>query len=129
MIDKNLLDNLNDKDKESLKNTLDTLISQTYVVENEYKSLNASYKSLQNIIEQIIESLPNAIWVLAEDYTIFLQNTKAKEVAELIDFINIEKEKFELEFKQKSISSTSTMPAKKRSSLPPTSQSKKEMNA
>ncbi len=101
MIDKNLLDNLKDKDKESLKNTLDTLISQTYVVENEYKSLNASYKSLQNIIEQIIESLPNAIWVLAEDYAIFLQNTKAKEVAEMIDFIDIEKEKFELEFKQK----------------------------
>jgi len=101
MIDENLLKNLNDKDKESLKVTLDTLISQTYVVENEYKSLNKSYKNLQDIIEQIIESLPNAIWVLAEDYSIFLQNSKAKEVAQMIDFIDIKKEKFELEFKQK----------------------------
>ncbi len=101
MIDENLLKNLNDKDKESLKVTLDTLISQTYVVENEYKSLNESYKSLQNIIEQIIESLPNAIWVLAEDYSIFLQNSKAKEVAQMIDFIDIENNKFELEFEQK----------------------------
>jgi len=101
MIDENLLKNLNEKDKESLKTTLDTLISQTYVVENEYKSLNESYKSLQNIIEQIIESLPNAIWVLAEDYSIFLQNSKAKEVAQMIDFIDIENNKFELEFEQK----------------------------
>ncbi len=101
MIDKNLLESLNDKDKESLKSTLDTLITQTYVVENEYKSLNESYQTLQHIIEQIIESLPNAIWVLAEDYSIFLQNSKAKEVAEMIDFIDIEKKKFELEFEQK----------------------------
>jgi signal transduction histidine kinase len=101
MIDKNLLDNLNEKDKEALKNTLDTLISQTYVVENEYKSLNESYKNLQAIIEQIIESLPNAIWVLAKDYSIFLQNSKAKEVSPLIDYIDIEKEKFELEYENK----------------------------
>jgi signal transduction histidine kinase len=101
MIDKHLLDNLNEKDKERLKSTLDTLIAQTYVVENEYKSLNESYKNLQAIIEQIIESLPNAIWVLAKDYSIFLQNTKAKEVSNLIDYIDIEKENFELEFEQK----------------------------
>ena len=101
MIDKNLLANLNEKDKESLKNTLDTLISQTYVVENEYKSLNASYQSLQNIIEQIIESLPNAIWVLAKDYAIFLQNTKAEKLSQMLEYIDIEKEKFELEFQQK----------------------------
>ncbi len=101
MIDKHLLDSLNDQDKEHLKQTLDTLISQTYVVENEYKSLNESYKSLQRIIEQIIESLPNAIWVLAKDYSIFLQNSKAKEVGELIDFIDIEKQKSELEFQHK----------------------------
>ncbi len=101
MIDKELLNNLNERDKESLKNTLDTLISQTYVVENAYKSLNSSYKSLQSIIEQIIESLPNAIWVLEKDYAIFLQNSKAQEVAALIDCIDIEKEKCELEFQQK----------------------------
>lgn len=101
MIDENLLKNLNDKDKESLKNTLDTLISQTYVVEDEYKSLSASYQSLQAIIEQIIESLPNAIWVLAEDYSIFLQNSKAKEVAGMIDFIDIENHEFELEYEKK----------------------------
>ena len=100
MIDENLLKNLNDKDKENLKKTLDTLISQTYVVENEYKSLNESYQNLQNIIEQIIESLPNAIWVLAKDFSIFLQNSKAKEIAQMIDFIDIKKENFELEFEQ-----------------------------
>ena len=101
MIDENLLKNLNEKDKESLKNTLNTLISQTYVVENEYKTLTESYQNLQHITEQIIASLPNAIWVLAQDYSIFLQNAKAKELSKMIDFIDIEKEKFELEFEQK----------------------------
>jgi signal transduction histidine kinase len=101
MIDENLLKNLNEEDKESLKNTLDKLISQTYVVENEYKSLNESYQSLQNIIEQIIETLPNAIWVLDASYAIFLQNSKSKELSDMIDFIDIEKEKFELEFQHK----------------------------
>ena len=100
MIDENLLKNLNEKDKESLKNTLDTLISQTYVVENEYKSLNESYQSLQNIIEQIIETLPNAIWVLDKQYAIFLHNSKAKELSAMLDFIDIENEQFELEFEQ-----------------------------
>ena len=100
MIDENLLKNLNDKDKENLKKTLDTLISQTYVVENEYKSLNESYQNLQNIIEQIIESLPNAIWVLAKDFSIFLQNSKAKEITKMLDIIDIKKENFELEFEQ-----------------------------
>ena len=100
MIDENLLKNLNDKDKGNLKKTLDTLISQTYVVENEYKSLNESYQNLQNIIEQIIESLPNAIWVLAKDFSIFLQNSKAKEITKMLDIIDIKKENFELEFEQ-----------------------------
>jgi signal transduction histidine kinase len=101
MIDENLLKNLNEKEKESLKNTLDTLISQTYVVEDEYKSLKESYQNLQNIIEQIIETLPNAIWVLDASFAIFLQNSKSKEIAPMIDFIDIEKEKFELEFENK----------------------------
>ncbi len=100
MIDENLLKHLNENEKEQLKSTLDTLISQTYVVEKEYKSLNESYQNLQDIITQIIESLPNAIWVLAKDYSIFLQNSKAEKLPDLLDQIDIEKNKFELEFAQ-----------------------------
>jgi len=101
MIDKSLLNNLNEKEKESLKDTLDTLISQTYAVENEYKSLNTSYKNLQDVIEQIIESLPNAIWVLSADYSIFLQNSKAKEISVMIGLVDLKKEQMEIEYEQK----------------------------
>ena len=101
MIDEKLFQSLNEQEKNSLKGTLETLITQTYIVEDEYKSLNESYKSLQTIIEQIIESLPNAIWVLAEDSSIFLQNSKAKDIARMINFIDLKKSKFQLEFQEK----------------------------
>ena len=101
MIDENLLKKLGEDEKESLKKTLDTLISQTYVVENEYKELGKSYQNLQNIIEQIIATLPNAIWVLDKNYAIFLHNAKAKELSSLIDHIDIEKQSCEVEFEQK----------------------------
>ena len=39
--------------------------------------------------------------MLAKDYSIFLQNSKAKEVSQLIDFIDIEKSKDEVELQHK----------------------------
>jgi signal transduction histidine kinase len=101
MIDKQLLDNLDQKDKESIITTLDTLINQTYAVEDEYKALRESYKSLQDIIEQIIESLPNAIWVINESGEVFLQNSKAKNIVRLMGEIDYEKSEYELEFDEK----------------------------
>ncbi len=101
MIDKTLLDNLNDQDKESLKYTLESLISQTYSVENEYKSLNVSYQSLQSFLNQIVEALPNALWVLNEDKSIYLQNSEAKKVSNLIKLINLEHHNSEIEYKRK----------------------------
>ena len=98
MIDKQLLDNLDQKDKESIISTLDTLINQTYAVEDEYKALRSSYKSLQNIIEQIIESLPNAIWVMNESGEVFLQNSKAKQIVRVMGEIDFTKSEYELEF-------------------------------
>ena len=56
---------------------LKSLIEQTYLIENEYKNLTSSYMSLQNFIKDIVEILPNAIWVFDEKDEIFLQNSEA----------------------------------------------------
>ncbi len=56
---------------------LKSLIEQTYLIENEYKNLTSSYANLQNFIKDIVEILPNAIWVLDENDEIFLQNSEA----------------------------------------------------
>jgi len=87
MIDKNLLNSLNTNEKEDFKKGLNDLINQTYVIENEYKQLNASYASLQNFITQIIEVQPNAIWVIDENNKLFLQNSEAKKMSGLKEII------------------------------------------
>ncbi len=89
MIDKELMDNLNDKDRAVVMQSLESLIEQTYSVENEYKSLKSSYESLEGLIKQIIEVLPNALWVLTPQGEVFLQNSEATELKAHLDaFIN-----------------------------------------
>ncbi len=87
MIDENLLNSLNTDEKETFKKGLNDLINQTYVIENEYKQLNASYLSLQNFLEQIIEVQPNALWVIDENGKLFLQNSEAKKTKGLLELI------------------------------------------
>lgn len=89
MINQELLKSLSVAEKDALKNTLESIINQTYIVENEYKELNKSYKNLRTIIEQIIEALPNAIWVLNSDGNIFLNNSEAKELDKLFEQIDL----------------------------------------
>jgi len=78
MIDKKLLDQLSTEDKKVFLDTLDTLINQTFIVENEYKNMKAEYEAFQKILTEIIEFLPTAIWVLDENGGIMLENTNAK---------------------------------------------------
>ncbi|WP_331774066.1 sensor histidine kinase [Sulfurospirillum sp. 1612] len=99
MIDENLLNSLNTKEKELFKKGLNDLIEQTYVIENEYKKLNESYASLQNFIKQIIEVQPNALWVLDENGEIFLQNSDAKKLEPLLRKILEHKNKKEFSYK------------------------------
>mgnify|MGYP000025150034 CR=1 FL=1 len=86
MIDKKLLDQLSTEDKQIFLDTLDTLINQTYVVENEYRDLKNSYEALHKILSEIIEFLPTAIWVLDEKGQVFLQNSTANSLG--FDFQN-----------------------------------------
>jgi len=87
LIDENLLNTLSNSEKEIFKKGLEDLIEQTYVIEGEYKKLNESYVSLQDFIAQIIEVQPNALWILDKDGEIFLQNSEAKKICELLEHI------------------------------------------
>ncbi len=98
MIDKEMLKKLDSKEKEILKETLKGLIDQTYAVENEYKELKHSYNELQDFIKQVVEVLPNAIWVIENDKEIFLENSEAKKIPGLIKIIDKNKESDEVEF-------------------------------
>ncbi len=84
MIDENLLNSLSADDKELFKEGLKNLIDQTYVIEDEYKNLAISYNALQDVINQIIEVQPNALWVLDEHGAIFLQNSEAKKLEAIL---------------------------------------------
>jgi two-component system NtrC family sensor kinase len=98
MIDEKLLNSLSTKDKEIFKKGLEDLINQTYVIEEEYKKLNESYNSMQDLFLQIIEVQPNALWVLDKNGDIFLQNTEATEIDHLLLHVDTQKPTSEVEF-------------------------------
>ena len=59
------------QNSEELLSNLEYLINQTYEVEKEFKEL-------KNILNGVIEFLPQAIWVIDKDNNIIAQNSKAK---------------------------------------------------
>lgn len=81
---------------------LKTLIDQTYKIEEEYVSLRASYNHLQDTIEQVIEFLPNAIWIVEDDGTIFLQNSQANTLARLFETLRWDEQDYEVSFQERS---------------------------
>lgn len=81
---------------------LKALIDQTYKVEEEYVALRQSYAHLQSTIEQVIEFLPNAIWIVDTDGSIFLQNSQAKALGKLFDTLHLDDEDYEMTFKDRS---------------------------
>ena len=81
---------------------LNLLIEQTYKVEKEFNELKASYSHLQDTIEEVVEFLPNAIWILDEDGAIFLQNSQAKSLGELFELLELKNDDYEVQFNSKS---------------------------
>ena len=81
---------------------LDVLIQQTYKVENEFNELKASYAHLQDTVEKVVEFLPNAIWILNSDATVFLQNSYARELWELLKLLEYRDEDYEITFNERS---------------------------
>ncbi|NPA59273.1 MAG: HAMP domain-containing histidine kinase [Epsilonproteobacteria bacterium] len=81
---------------------LNLLIEQTYKVENEFNELKASYAHLQDTVEKVVEFLPNAIWIVNSDNTIFLQNSKARDLSELLKLLKYKDDDYELTFDSRS---------------------------
>lgn len=81
---------------------LSLLIEQTYKVESEFNELKTSYEHLQNTVEEVVEFLPNAIWILEEDSTMFLQNSKARELWNLFQELELKSDDYEINFENKS---------------------------
>lgn len=81
---------------------LKALIDQTYKVEEEYVALRQSYDHLQSTIEQVIEFLPNAIWIVEKDGSIFLQNSQAKGLGNLFETLRWDEQDYEVAFTERS---------------------------
>ncbi len=81
---------------------LKLLIEQTYKVEEEYIALRTSYSSLQDTVENVVEFLPNAIWVLNEDGKVFLQNSRADGLSHLLEVLDRENNDYEVQFENSS---------------------------
>ncbi len=81
---------------------LNLLIEQTYKVENDFNELKSSYAHLQDTVEKVVEFLPNAIWILNSDETVFLQNSKARELWELLKHLEYKNDDYEVKFNSRS---------------------------
>lgn len=90
------------ENNEEILGQLEMLIEQTYKVEEEYKVLRSSYDHLQGTIENLIEFLPNALWVIYENGKIFTQNSRAKGLSRLLDVMDLQNSDYELNFEDQS---------------------------
>ena len=86
------------ENNEEILEQLQTLIEQTYKVEEEYKTLRGSYDHLQGTVENLIEFLPNALWVLFENGDVFTQNSRASQQVKLLDVIDLTQSDYEINF-------------------------------
>jgi len=86
------------ENNEEVLEQLQMLIEQTYKVEEEYKTLRSSYDHLQDTIENLIEFLPNALWVLFENGEVFTQNSHAKEKVQLLEVMDLDRSDYEINF-------------------------------
>lgn len=97
MIDKELLESLDTKDKQQYLNALDNVIRQIDILEKEYIENKKAYTNLQQVIEGIVEVLPNAIWIFNKDNKIFLSNSEAKSLQHLLQLIPTNSDECEIE--------------------------------
>jgi len=79
---------------------LNLLIEQTYKVEKDFNELKNSYAHLQDTVEKVVEFLPNPIWIVNHDNTIFLQNSKARDLGDLLKLLEYKNDDYEVKFKQ-----------------------------
>ncbi len=92
-----------DGDQEILRETLEAVIERTYDIEKEYKQLKKSVQGFQQLVNQVIESQPNAMWILkgGDKEAVFFQNSASEALPRLLERIDISLPKQEIELDQK----------------------------
>lgn len=91
------LQHLDIEKKDRYMEVLQNLIHQTTVIEQSYKELEFSFRNLENLNIQILESLPVALWVIEKDGEIFLQNEEAKKLQSILEKLDTQERTAELE--------------------------------
>lgn len=93
------MDELNDlvggMDQAAILENLKTLIDQTYVIEQEYASLRKTF-------DDVIETQANALWILDNEGSIYLQNSKAENRHELFNTLHFDEKEYEQSFGDRS---------------------------
>ncbi|WP_395003238.1 sensor histidine kinase [uncultured Helicobacter sp.] len=80
LLSHNLIESLDTNDKQKVLDSLLELIQGTYQLEEEFKSL-------KNLYNNVLELLPQAIWVLEKDGKLFYQNNQAYAMPEVLALI------------------------------------------
>jgi len=91
----------NEDEKKELLETLKKVIDHTYKLESEFKELESEFKELKSINSNVIDILPDALWVFDSNGEVIIQNNKAKIITSLITKINSNIPTSEIEFEGK----------------------------
>jgi len=78
------------ENKENILNNLETIIASTLAME-------AEFKQMKETMDEVIEFLPNPLWVLDKNGGFFLMNSEAKNLSTLYSKIDLEKSDYEIE--------------------------------
>ncbi len=82
-------------DEKGVLENLQNLIDQTFIIENDYKSLRQTF-------DDVLETQSNALWIIEEGGGIYLQNSKAQRLSELFSQLHYDEKEYELEFQGRS---------------------------
>ena len=78
------------EDKENILDNLETIIASTLAMESEFKQMKET-------MDEVIEFLPNPLWVLDKSGEFFLMNSEAKNLSNLYSKIDHDKSDYEIE--------------------------------
>ncbi|PPB51157.1 two-component sensor histidine kinase [Campylobacter hyointestinalis subsp. hyointestinalis] len=96
-----MMELLEQNETKHIQDGLKNLIEQTYLIEKEYKTLNESYISLQNFIQDIVESLGAALWVVDMSGNILLKNAKTSGFDAILNLIDLKRANQEIELENR----------------------------
>ncbi len=80
-------------DKDEILNNLEEIIASTFAIERDFKQMKKT-------VDEVLEFLPNALWVIKDD-NFFLLNSQAKKLSTLYYMIDKDRSDYEIEYRDK----------------------------